>query len=96
MCLTIDDGVLSLLTPLSFKYDSTTSFADKMSRYGLIPNEVKDDVHRLYETGKLTDHHLRCRILQAVNDFVSTNEKENIPRCWRNLSELKLNSSKST
>ena len=77
MCLTIEDGLLSLLTILSFQYDPTR-FADKMSKYGLIPNEVKDDVHRLYKTGKLTDHHLKCRILQAVKDFISTNERENV------------------
>ena len=51
-----------------------------MSKYGLIPNEVKDDVYRLYRTWKLTDHHLKCRILQAVKDFISTNEIENIPQ----------------
>ena len=79
MCLTIEDGLLSLLTTLSFHYDPT-DFADKMSKYGLIPDEVKYDVHRLYKTGKLTDHHLKCRILQAVKDFISTNEIENIPQ----------------
>ena len=77
MCLTIEDGLLSLLTTLSFQYHST-HFADIMSEYGLIPDEVKSDVHRLYKTGKLTDHHLKCRILQAVKDFISTNEKENV------------------
>ena len=77
MCLPIEDGVLSLLTTLFFIKDPTY-FADKMSEYGLIPNEVKYDVHRLYKTGKLTDHHLKCRILQAVKDFVSTNEIENV------------------
>ena len=51
-----------------------------MSKYGLIPNEVKDNVHQLYKRRKLTDHHLRCRILQAVKDFISTNEKENVPQ----------------
>ena len=76
MCLTIEDGLLSLLTILSFQYDPTR-FADKMSKYGLIPNEVKDDVHRLYKTGKLT-HDLKCRILQAVNDFISTSETESV------------------
>ena len=79
MCLTIEDGVLSLLTTLSFVYHST-SFADKMSRHRLLPNEVRYDVHRLYKTGKLTDHHLKCRILQAVNDFVSSNEIEKVSR----------------
>ena len=79
MCLTIEDGLLSLLTTLSFQYDPTR-FADKMSKYGLIPNEVKDDVHRLYKTGKLTDHHLRCRVLQAVKDFISTNEIGTFPQ----------------
>ena len=77
MCLTIEDGLLSVLTILSFECDPT-GFADIMSINGLIPNEVKDDVHRLYKTGKLTDHHLRCRILQAVKDFISTNERENV------------------
>ena len=48
--------------------------------HGLIPNEVKDDVYRFYKTGKLTDHHLRCRTLQAVKDFISTNEIENVLR----------------
>ena len=67
-----------MLTPLSFQYDPTR-FADKMSEYGLIPDEVIDDVHRLYKTGKLTDHHLKCRILQAVKDFISTNEIEKVP-----------------
>ena len=88
MCLTIEDGLLSLLTTLFFQYNPT-HFADKMSEYGLIPYEVQYDVHRLYETGKLTDHHLRCRILQAVKDFISTNVKENVPQvimvmkeCW--------------
>ena len=79
MCLTIEDGLLSLLTTLSFQY-YPTRFADKMSKYGLIPNEVRDDVHQFYETGKLSDHHLRCRVLQAVKDFISTNEIENIPQ----------------
>ena len=79
MCLTIEDGLLSLLTTLSFQYHPT-DFADIMSVYGLIPNEVKSDVHRLYKTEKLTDHHLKCRILQAVKDFISTNEKENVPQ----------------
>ena len=78
MCLTIEDGALSLLTILSFRYDPT-DFAYEISEHGLIPNEVKDDVHRLYETVKLTDHHLKCRILQAVKDFISTNEIENVP-----------------
>ena len=77
MCLTIEDGLLSLLTTLSFQYHPTR-FADIMSEYELIPNEVMDDVHRLYETGKLTDHHLRCRTLQAVKDFILTNEIENV------------------
>ena len=75
MCPTIEDGLLSLLTPLSFQYHPT-GFAYKMSEHGLIPNEVRDDVHRLYKTGKLTDHHLRCRVLQAVKDSISTNEIE--------------------
>ena len=79
MCLTIEDGLLSLLIILSFEY-RPTHFADVMCKYGLIPNEVKDDVHRLYKTGKLTDHHLTCRILQAVKDFVSSNEIENVPQ----------------
>ena len=74
MCLTIEDGLLSLLTILSFKYHPT-HFANKMSKYGLIPNEVKDDVHRINKTGKLTYHCLRCRVLLAVNDFVSSNKK---------------------
>ena len=51
-----------------------------MFEHGLIPNEVRDDVHRLYKTGKLTDHHLKCRILQAVKDFILTNKIENIPQ----------------
>ena len=52
-----------------------------MSEDGLIPNEVRDDVHRLYETRKLTDHHLKCRILQAVKDFISTNERKRSTSC---------------
>ena len=78
MCLTIEDGLLSLLTTLSFQYDSTTSFANIMSKDGLIPNEVRDDVHRLYQTGESSDHQLKCRILQAVKDSILTNEKENV------------------
>ena len=57
-----------------------TLLADIMSEWGLIPYEVKDDVHRLYKTGKLTDHHLKCRILQAVKHSISTNEKEKVPQ----------------
>ena len=51
-----------------------------MSKYGLISDEVKDNVYRLYNTRQLTDPHLRCRILQEVNDFISTNEKEIFPQ----------------
>ena len=69
MCLTIEDGLLSLLTLLSFKFDPI-HFAKEMSECGLIPKEVSDDEHRLYKTG----NHLKCRILQAVKDFVSNNE----------------------
>ena len=76
MCLTIEDGLLSLLTTLFFTKDPT-HLADIMSKYELIPNEVRDDVHRLYEIGKLTDHHLKCRILQAVKD---SNEIEKVPQ----------------
>ena len=79
MCLAIEDGLLSLLTALSFQYHPI-SFARDMSKYGLIPNEVKADVHRLYETRKLTDHHLKCRILQAVKDFISSNEIGTFPQ----------------
>ena len=84
MCLTIEDGVLSLLTltVLSFGRDPT-GFANETSKYGLIPNEVKDDVHRLYKTGKLTRHHLNCRILQVVQDFISTNEIGTFPQVIR-------------
>ena len=77
MCLTIEDGLLNLLTLLSFIGDPT-NFSNVMSHCGLIPYEVEDYVYRLYETGKLTDHQLRCRTLQAVKDFISTNEIENI------------------
>ena len=52
-----------------------THFADTTSEYGLIPNEVRDVVHRFYETGKSTDHHLKCRFLQAVKRSISTNKK---------------------
>ena len=79
MCLAIEDGLLSLLIALSFRYGSI-SFAHDMSEYGLIPNEVKADVHRIYETRKLTDHHLKCRILQAVKDFISSNEIGTFPQ----------------
>ena len=68
-----------MLTTLSFKCDPTR-FAYIMSAHGLIPNEVEDDVHRLYQTGKLTDHHLKCRILQAVKDFISSNEIGTFPQ----------------
>ena len=71
MCLTIEDGLLSWLTLLSFKFDPIR-FAKGMSECGLIPKEVSDDEHRLYKTG----NHLKCRILQAVKDFVSNNEIE--------------------
>ena len=78
MCLTIEDGLLSLLTPLFFSKDPA-DFANIMSEYGLIPNEVKYDVYPFYERRKLTDHHLNCRILQAVKDFISTNEIGTFP-----------------
>ena len=74
MCLTIEDGLLSFLTTL-FYVIHPTHFADVMSEDGLIPNEVKDVVHRLYKTGKSTDHHLKCRTLQAVKRSISTNKK---------------------
>ena len=51
-----------------------------MFEHGLIPNEVRDDVHRLYKTGKLTDHHLKFKVLEAVNDSISSNETEKVPR----------------
>ena len=79
MCLTIEDGLLNLLTPLFF-IKHPTDFANIMCEHGLIPNEVKDDVHRLYKTGKLTDHHLKYRVLQAVKHSISTNEKEKVPQ----------------
>ena len=79
MYLTIEDGLLSLLTPLCFTKDPT-NFADIMYEHGLIPSEVRDDVHRLYKTGKLTEHHLKVKVLEAVNNFVSSNEKENVKR----------------
>ena len=46
----------------------------------LIPDEVRDDVHQLYKTGKLTDHRLKSRVLQAGTDFFSTNEIEKCPQ----------------
>ena len=66
-----------MLTPLCFTKDPT-NFADIMYEHGLIPSEVRDDVHRLYKTGKLTEHHLKVKVLEAVNNFVSSNEKENV------------------
>ena len=51
-----------------------------MSYHGLIPHEVKDDVNQLYKTGKLTDHHLKLKVLEAVKDFISTNEIEKVPQ----------------
>ena len=82
MCLTIENGLVSLWTISSFRYHPTY-FADEMYKHGLIPNEVKDGVYRLYETGKITDHHLKCRILQAVKDFIATNERENVQQVIR-------------
>ena len=79
MCLTIEDGLLSLLTPLFFTGDPT-DFADIMFKHGLIPNEVKADVHRLYKTGEYSDHHLKCRVVQTVKHSISTNEIEQVPR----------------
>ena len=79
MCLAIEDGLLSLLIALSFRC-GPIPFAYIMSEDGLIPNEVRYDVDRLYETRKLTDHHLKCRILQAVKDFISSNEIGTFPQ----------------
>ena len=79
MYLTIEDELLSLLTPLCFTKDPTT-FADIMFEHGLIPSEVRDDVHLLYKTGKLSEHHLEFKVLKAVNNFVSSIDKENVER----------------
>ena len=68
-----------MLTPLCFTTDPTY-FADNMFEHGLIPSEVRDDVHRLYKTGKLTEHHLKFKVLETVNNFVSSIKKENIER----------------
>ena len=79
MCLTIEDGLLSLLTVSLIFTEDPTKMADKLSEHGLIPNEVKDDVHRLYKTGNYSYRHWKCRVLQTVKHSISTIEIEQAP-----------------
>ena len=73
---TLDDKLLSVLEDLPLKINESTVFADIMSTYGLIPNEVRDDVYSFIEMEDYTNEFLNSYILQAFKDCLSTNGQE--------------------
>ena len=73
---TLDDKLLSVLEDLPLKIKESTVFADIMSTYGLIPNEVRDDVYSFIEIEDCTDEFLNSYILQAFKDCLTTNGQE--------------------
>ena len=75
---TLDDKLLSVLEDLPLKIKECTVFADIMSTYGLIPNEVRDDVYSFIEIEDYTDEFLNSYILQAFKDCLTTNGQEEL------------------